>query len=114
MLRLLKQLKAVRGTPFNLLGRTHVRRIERALIRQYRAMVEASLARLSGSGYPQAVRLAGLVDLVRGYEGVKLANIETYKAEVAQLAQDIGVDPAFGPEFGLVPVPARQAGMKSG
>jgi indolepyruvate ferredoxin oxidoreductase len=113
VLRLLKRLKAVRGTPFDLLGRTHIRRIERALIRQYREMVESSLGRLSGSGYPQAVRLAGLVDLVRGYEGVKLANIETYKAEVAELAKDLGVDPAFGPEFGLVPVPVRRAEMKS-
>ena len=72
------------------------------------------LARLAGSGYPQAIKIAALVDLVRGYEGVKLANIETYKTEVAQLAQEMGIAPGFGLEFGpLPPVPAPPAELKS-
>jgi len=31
----------------------------------------------------EAVRVANLVDVVRGYEGVKMANIETYREALA-------------------------------
>ena len=31
----------------------------------------------------EAVRVANLVDVVRGYEGVKMTNIETYRTTLA-------------------------------
>jgi indolepyruvate ferredoxin oxidoreductase len=100
VLQMLKRLKWLRGTPLDILGMTHVRRIERALPKHYRAMMEAAMSRLSGRNYALAIELASATDMIRGYEGVKLGNVEVYKTEVARLCQIIGIDPGFGPGLG--------------
>ena len=38
----------------------------------------------SRSRYEQAVAVAGLAELVRGYEDVKMATVETFRAELAE------------------------------
>ena len=37
----------------------------------------------------RAVRLVGLVDVVRGYEGVKLENVERYRQNIGALEEEI-------------------------
>src|SRR5690606_18242061 len=81
----LRGMRRLRGTPFDLFGRTRVRRIERELVREYAALVEDVAARLTPDNLPLAVRLADLPDLVRGYEDVKLRNVEKYHEELSAL-----------------------------
>jgi indolepyruvate ferredoxin oxidoreductase len=79
--RLLVALRRLRGTPFDPFGAMAVRRVERALIGEYRAMVEATLGDLSPESHARAVRIARLPDLVRGYESIKLAGVARFRAE---------------------------------
>ena len=87
---LLTRLKGLRGTPFDIFGYDRVRRVERDLIGQYRRLVFAAADNLSADSYSQAVKLASLPDMVRGYDEVKLRNIERFWREVAALGyQDV-------------------------
>jgi indolepyruvate ferredoxin oxidoreductase len=78
----LHSLRHLRGTPFDVFGYAKVRRVERALIREYRTTIEKTLARLTDENLDRAVVLAGLPDLVRGYEHIKLANVARYRSEL--------------------------------
>ncbi|HLI16241.1 MAG TPA: indolepyruvate ferredoxin oxidoreductase family protein [Acidimicrobiales bacterium] len=81
--RVLHALRHLRGTPFDPFGHTVVRRAERALVGEYEELVDLALARLDASTYSACVRLVAAPSIVRGYEGVKLASLERYRAEVA-------------------------------
>ena len=78
-------MKWLRGTWIDPFGFAAVRRVERRLPREYRALVEAALAGLSPDSYERAVKLAGLPDLIRGYEEIKLRNVERFHDEVRAL-----------------------------
>ncbi|MGN0065624.1 MAG: indolepyruvate ferredoxin oxidoreductase family protein [Nocardioides sp.] len=84
LLRGLGRLKGLRGTPFDPFGGAHVRRVERALRDHYRDLAQEWAAGLDVASYDRALRVAGLPDLVRGYEDVKLANVERYVAALAE------------------------------
>ncbi len=86
--RLLVACRRLRGTPLDPFGHAEVRRVERALVGEYRAMVERALAGLSPATYDRAVGLARLPDLIRGYEGIKLRNVERFRTEARRLAVD--------------------------
>jgi indolepyruvate ferredoxin oxidoreductase len=87
----LAALKKVRGTPADLFGRGEVRKAERQLIEDYIALVDKLCGRLAlGSDVggaarevDEVVRVAGLVDQVRGFEGVKMRNLEAYRKALA-------------------------------
>ncbi len=83
--RLLAALRGLRGTPFDVFGYTRVRRLERALVGEYRALIEKALTTLSPEGYERAVALANLPDLIRGYEEIKLRNVERFREEARRL-----------------------------
>ncbi|GAA4836397.1 indolepyruvate ferredoxin oxidoreductase family protein [Garicola koreensis] len=84
----LKRMKRLRGTPLDPFGRAHVRVLERELISEYRQLVDYVLAKLTEQNHAQAVTLLSLPDMVRGYESIKLDNVERYRQEKsAQLAQ---------------------------
>ena len=85
VLRLLAALRPLRGTPFDPFGRTRVRRTERALPGEYRATIDQLLAGLRPENHGLAVEIAGLPDLVRGYEGLKLSNVAAYRERTAEL-----------------------------
>jgi indolepyruvate ferredoxin oxidoreductase len=57
-----------------------VRRVERALIGEYRRLVEQTLGSLGPTTYARAVQLAELPDMIRGYEQIKLRSIERFRA----------------------------------
>jgi indolepyruvate ferredoxin oxidoreductase len=78
-------LKFLRGTPFDPFGYARVRQVERALIGEYRSLVERRLQTLRPENYDAAVALAELADGIRGYEEVKLRNVERFRNAVAKM-----------------------------
>ena len=78
-------MRRLRGTRFDPFGATKVRRTERALIAEYRGLVEQEFNELTADTYERAVALAELPAMVRGYEHVKLDNVERFRAEVRAL-----------------------------
>jgi indolepyruvate ferredoxin oxidoreductase len=83
--RVLVAARHVRGTVFDLFGYTRVRRTERALIREYQLLISGLLPGLAPDNYERAVKLATLPDLIRGYDAVKLRNVERFRNEVRAL-----------------------------
>jgi indolepyruvate ferredoxin oxidoreductase len=79
----LKPLKKLRGTPLDVFGYAEVRKAERALIDNYRALIESLLPQLAVD-HARCVHIAGLVDSVRGFEGVKMRNLRAYESTLAQ------------------------------
>ncbi|MBI3637773.1 MAG: 2-oxoacid:acceptor oxidoreductase family protein, partial [Candidatus Rokubacteria bacterium] len=83
--RALYAMRGLRGTALDPFGHAEVRRVERALVGEYRGLVEKALVGLSPESYEAAVKLAGLPDVIRGYEGIKLANVKKFREEVRAL-----------------------------
>ena len=81
----LRAMRRVRGTPLDVFGHTKVRRTERALVDEYRGLVEKSLVDLSPATIDRAIALAELPDVIRGYEGIKLANVDAFHEQVRAL-----------------------------
>ncbi len=79
----LSALKPLRRTRFDPFGYSAVRRLERALIDEYRAMIQTACARLSEANHARVVALAELPDLIRGYEDVKLKNVARFREQAA-------------------------------
>ncbi|GAA1724943.1 indolepyruvate ferredoxin oxidoreductase [Dietzia kunjamensis subsp. schimae] len=92
-MKVLARMKRLRGTPLDVFGYAGVRRTERELLAQYRDLVDdltAELRRVGPVGKDAtwvavALALAELPDMVRGYEHVKLDNVERYREEFATL-----------------------------
>jgi indolepyruvate ferredoxin oxidoreductase len=61
------------------------RRVERELITEYRAAVEAVLPNLSPGTLEQCVEIANAPDEVRGYEYIKLASVARFRARLADV-----------------------------
>jgi indolepyruvate ferredoxin oxidoreductase len=83
--RLLAKLKGLRGTRWDLFGRSAERRLERELIRQYEADVAELLESLSFLRLPLAVEIARLPEEIRGYGHIKTANVAKVAEQRAAL-----------------------------
>ncbi len=77
---LLTKMKGLRGTPFDIFGYDEVRKVERALIGEYKGLIEERLASLSTATLPRAIEIANSPDVIRGYENVKLRNVEAWRS----------------------------------
>lgn len=64
-----------------------VRRVERELTVRYVEAIDVVLAGLSTDNFQAAVSLAQLPELVRGYEHIKLANVENYREALSTALQ---------------------------
>ncbi len=87
--RLLAAMKGLRGTRLDVFGYAAIRQVERALIEEYRQHLETALVRLSPVTHDLAVKLAELPDEVRGYEHVKMENVERFRDRAQQLIAQI-------------------------
>jgi indolepyruvate ferredoxin oxidoreductase len=85
VLGLLRGLRRLRGTPWDVFGYAEVRREERRLVGWYEGLVDGALDRLDGGSHAVALEIAELPDRIRGYESIKLANIALAKAHAASL-----------------------------
>ncbi len=79
LFKLLARLKPLRGTRWDLFGRSEERRAERALIGEYQRDIAALLAGLNRDNLEQAVQLAALPEVIKGFGHIKIAAIETYR-----------------------------------
>jgi indolepyruvate ferredoxin oxidoreductase len=79
----LRRMKRLRGTPLDVFGYTDLRKQERALINEYRGVVDELLASLTPGNTDAAVAIASLPDLIRGYEHRKVAAIARYHETLA-------------------------------
>lgn len=77
--------KALRGTPLDPFGRSAIRRLERELRDEYRTLVLRLARHLTPASYASAAAAAEAAELVRGYEDVKLAGVERYRARLREL-----------------------------
>jgi indolepyruvate ferredoxin oxidoreductase len=83
-------MKGLRGTALDVFGYAEVRRVERALIPEYRRMIETVLTRLGPANHDTAVSIAELPDEIRGYEHIKLANVKRFRERATQLMTELG------------------------
>jgi indolepyruvate ferredoxin oxidoreductase len=88
--RVLKVGRRLRGTALDPFGRAEVRRVERALPGEYLALVDAALAQLTPATLETVAAVAELPDVVRGYEEIKLAGVERFRADAAELMTQLG------------------------
>jgi indolepyruvate ferredoxin oxidoreductase len=83
--RALRAVRGLRGTPLDVFGYAKVRRVERELVAEYQGLVHTALEHLDAGSAEQVVELAGLPDLVRGYEDIKLAAVERFREKASAL-----------------------------
>jgi indolepyruvate ferredoxin oxidoreductase len=75
----LYRMRRLRGTRLDPFGKAEVRRVERALIREYEDMVGRTLSKLTPESHATALELLELPDLIRGYEEIKLRNVTMFR-----------------------------------
>ena len=86
-LKLLARLKRLRGTPFDIFGRSEERKRERALLRTYEAMLEEIAGSLDAGNRFAAIALASAPDQVRGFGPVKLKAMDAFDRQWPGLLQ---------------------------
>jgi indolepyruvate ferredoxin oxidoreductase len=91
--RLLARLKGLRGTPFDPFGWQADRRLERALIGEYRALIERVAEKATPATLHTAVEIAAAADLVAGYGPVKEQGAAAFRARVAELLPELDRTP---------------------
>ena len=92
----LAQLKGLRGTAFDIFGRTEERRAERRAIVDYEARLGEIIAGLDAANHAAAVELAALPLEIRGFGHVKEANRQRAEAKLPALTERFRNPP--GPE----------------
>ncbi len=81
----LAKLKGLRGGTFDVFGYSAERKMERAMIVEYRDMVRGLLQNLNADNLTTAVEIANLPDQVRGFGHVKEKAVEQYRREKDKL-----------------------------
>ena len=77
--QLLAKFKGLRGGAFDIFGYTEERKMERALITEFRGVIAELLAGLSAANHEQAVAIANLPEKIRGFGHVKEKAVAEYK-----------------------------------
>lgn len=94
VLRSLYRLRWLRGTVADPFGHTEVRRMERALVSEYRDLINRSMARLDATTLPTVREIAELPDMIRGYEQIKVTAVGKYRDAAARLCATLDQQPA--------------------
>jgi indolepyruvate ferredoxin oxidoreductase len=90
---LLAKLKGIRGTALDPFGYATARRAERALIAEYRTLVEEALTTLTQERFARAVAIAKVPDEIRGFGHVNNKNIAKARARWAELMCAVDYQP---------------------
>ena len=108
LLRVLAAGRRLRGTAFDVFGRTDERRLERELVRQYEARIDELLPRLTPDTLALATQVAAVPQSMRGFGHVKIANVALARSREAELLHRL--DPQRHPR----PPTVAQAGQLKG
>ena len=103
MFRALHRSRRLRGRALDPFGHTKVRRVERALIDEYRGLVAKGLDRLVPATAAVVMQIVQLPDMVRGYEEIKLTNVERMRVRAQELLVQLNAPAAGGAELELIP-----------
>ncbi|GAB2487000.1 indolepyruvate ferredoxin oxidoreductase family protein [Comamonas humi] len=91
-------LKGLRGGALDLFGRTDERKMERALIAEYRRCIEELLTRLDAGNLALAVEIASIPEDIRGFGHVKERHLHAARAKwdrlMAQWREGAAAQPA--------------------
>ena len=83
--RWLAKLKGLRGTALDVFGRTEERKMERALIGEYKASIDEVLGKLNAGNLALATEIARVPEEIRGYGHVKDRHLATARPKWAAL-----------------------------
>ncbi|QJD90860.1 indolepyruvate ferredoxin oxidoreductase family protein [Duganella dendranthematis] len=86
----LAKFKGLRGTALDIFGYTAERKMERALIGEYRDTVAGLLPKLTAENLTQAVAIASIPEDIRGYGHVKERHLAAAKQKEAALLASFG------------------------
>jgi len=86
----LAKFKGLRGTALDVFGYTEERKMERALIGEYRQTISSLLPKLTAENLPQAVAIASIPEDIRGYGHVKERHLKAAKQKEATLLANFG------------------------
>jgi indolepyruvate ferredoxin oxidoreductase len=81
----LAKLRFLRGTALDIFGHTAERKIERALIAQYRDKIESLLPKLTEQNLPKAAAIASIPEDIRGYGHVKERHLSAAREKEAAM-----------------------------
>jgi len=81
----LARMKGLRGTALDVFGKTGERRMERALIQEYRACIDELLAGLAPERLALAVQIASIPEEIRGYGHVKERHLQAARTRWQEL-----------------------------
>lgn len=84
LFRLLACFNVLRGTPLDIFGYSHHRRLERSLIAEYEQTVGGIVASLTIENHAEAVEIAGLAARIRAFDTVKEAIVAAVRLEVSR------------------------------
>ncbi|NQV86352.1 MAG: indolepyruvate ferredoxin oxidoreductase family protein, partial [Woeseiaceae bacterium] len=82
--RMLAKFRGLRGTAFDIFGRTTERRMERALIKEFELLLEDILPTLQAGDLQGTTDLVTLYMNIRGYGPVKEESVERVRRQVAE------------------------------
>jgi len=82
---ILAKFKSLRGTKFDLFGKTAERKQERALISEYKGVIEEICQNLTADNLELAIQIADLPRDIRGFGHVKEEAVKEVKAKEAEL-----------------------------
>ena len=94
--RVLARMRRLRGTAFDLFGRTEERRMERRLIAEYRETIGEVLDALTPGNHETAVALASVPERIKGFGHVKTRNLEAARKHAVRLKAELQADADTG------------------
>uniref|UniRef100_UPI0030845B2F DUF6537 domain-containing protein n=1 Tax=Nonomuraea lactucae TaxID=2249762 RepID=UPI0030845B2F len=94
LFRGLRAARVLRGTVLDVFGYARVRRVERALVGEYRDLVRRALDRLIPDTADDVEAIAALPEMVRGYEDIKLARVAEFRDRAATALARLDREPA--------------------
>jgi indolepyruvate ferredoxin oxidoreductase len=87
--RALRAARRLRGTALDPFGHAEVRRVERALVPEYQALVREALEHLHPDNADAVAEVAALPDVIRGYEEIKLRAVSAFREKAAAALADL-------------------------